>query len=105
MDQVYVIAGGGSARRGPSGRRITKHDRAPFVGGRAAGRLPPAVLPAPPGVSLPSARPRRCSAGPYGSPGRLLAAAPFGVPRVFTALPDDARFTSSFRRRPFHARR
>lgn len=49
---------------------------------------------------------RRCSAGPYGSSGWLYARSlQLCSPCVTTALPDDARFRSSFRRRPFHARR
>ena len=61
-----VIAGGDSARRGPSGRRIGKHDRAPRCGGRRTRCDGARLSPRP---SHRTSRPR-CSASPYGSSGR-----------------------------------
>lgn len=100
MGPVYlsrVIAGGDSARRGPSGRRITKHDRAPGCGRDCEGRSidlrrfqrdcrfrPLRGLP-----------PLFCGPVRFAQP--ALAASPLQRnARVIDAQPDDARSTPPF---------
>ena len=97
-----VIAGGDSARRGPSGRRIGKHDRAPQVAGVALG-VRRSALAAP---SHRTSHPR-CSASPYGSSGPCRCGAGL-LPRVPCVRSVGRMMLGNlppFGVGPFHARR
>jgi len=64
--------------------------------GRRRGSVSTQAPPAPSVSLVPSRTSRHCSAGPYGSSGRLSARPSFDKPRVPSALPDDARSLPPF---------